>query len=88
MDRKIAKYKKTRCQEHNAQKILDSNIFVQCFLDTIENHIISMKGLELYETTIQKEGDKQNDFVVCKKVTNDNTNTLLTDYTLDDVWKV
>ena len=47
-----------------------------------------MKGLELYETAIQKEGDKQYDFVVCKKVTNDNTDTLLIDYTLEDLWQV
>ena len=52
MDQKIARFKKTRCQVHNALKILDSNIFVQTFLSTIENHIISMKGLELYETAI------------------------------------
>ena len=47
-----------------------------------------MKGLELFETAIQKEGDKQNDFEVCKKVTYDNINTLLIDYTLNDVYKV
>ena len=48
-----------------------------------------MKGLELYETAIQKEGDQQNDFVVCKKVTNDNINTLFMEYSLtSDYWQV
>ena len=61
---------------------------MQCFLDTIESHIIQLDGLELFYQAVQQEGDKQHDFVVCKKVTNDNINTLFIEYNLDDFGQI